>query len=566
MESTGVSYDAQLAKKLQWLTLFRVAIISFLFGATFVFGLDEVRPTEHRFSTNLALYYMTTFTYMASFGYLIALRMIQTQFALVILTYAQLMGDVVLSCALVTITGGTESVFSFLFSLTIVNAAIILYRRGAFVMATLSSLFFFLISLSEMGFLPEALQFHGVSQLPGASMPGAGKNVEEWLSRLLINVGAFYAIAFLSSYLSEQLRRTSEEYRETRDSLETLKALHQNIVSSIRTGLITITSEGRITFFNEAAEDLSGLDSEEVLGRDIDELFPALQHILENEDKKTLVTMEVTAQVLKGKRSLLQWNLSPLKDVSGEQTGQVIFVQDVTRMKHMEEQYTRSRQLAVIGELSARIAHEIRNPLASISGCVQMLEGNVDDQETSGRLRGIILREIDHLNVWISEFLEFSGPIRPEKRSVDLGDLLNQTAEAFRLDPKLSEHSVTVESRGKWYVKADPIQLRQVIWNLLTNSAQSMPFGGTILMGMDLERRDGTNLIRTFVRDEGEGIPEEVQEKIFEPFFTTKQGGTGLGLATCFRIIEEHNGDIEVESQLGKGSTISVYLPQHEGA
>ena len=566
MESTGVSYDAQLAKKLQWLTLFRVAIISFLFGATFVFGLDEVRPTEQRFSTNLALYYMTTFTYMASFGYLIALRLIQTQFSLVILTYVQLMGDVVLSCALVTITGGTESVFSFLFSLTIVNSAIILYRRGAFVMATLSSVFFFLISLSEMGFLPESLQFHGVSQLPGASISGSGKNVEEWLSRLLINVGAFYAIAFLSSYLSEQLRRTSEEYRETRDSLESLKALHQNIVSSIRTGLITITSEGRITFFNEAAEDLSGLDSDEVLGKDIVELFPALQHILENEDKKTLVTMEVTAQMLKGKRSLLQWNLSPLKDVSGEQTGQVIFVQDVTRMKHMEEQYTRSRQLAVIGELSARIAHEIRNPLASISGCVQMLEGNVDDQETSGRLRGIILREIDHLNVWISEFLEFSGPIRPEKRSVDLGDLLKQTAEAFRLDPKLSEHSVTVEARGKWYVKADPIQLRQVIWNLLTNSAQSMPFGGTILMGMDLERRDGTNLVRTFVRDEGEGIPEDVQEKIFEPFFTTKQGGTGLGLATCFRIIEEHNGDIEVDSQLGKGSTISVYLPQHEGA
>jgi len=566
MESTGVSYDAQLAKKLQWLTLFRVAIISFLFGATFVFGLDEVRPTEQRFSTNLALYYMTTFTYMASFGYLIALRLIQTQFSLVILTYVQLMGDVVLSCALVTITGGTESVFSFLFSLTIVNSAIILYRRGAFVMATLSSVFFFLISLSEMGFLPESLQFHGVSQLPGASISGSGKNVEEWLSRLLINVGAFYAIAFLSSYLSEQLRRTSEEYRETRDSLESLKALHQNIVSSIRTGLITITSEGRITFFNEAAEDLSGLDSDEVLGKDIVELFPALQHILENEDKKTLVTMEVTAQMLKGNRSLLQWNLSPLKDVSGEQTGQVIFVQDVTRMKHMEEQYTRSRQLAVIGELSARIAHEIRNPLASISGCVQMLKGNVDDQETSGRLRGIILREIDHLNVWISEFLEFSGPIRPEKRSVDLGDLLKQTAEAFRLDPKLSDHSVTVESRGKWYVKADPIQLRQVIWNLLTNSAQSMPFGGTILMGMDLERRDGTNLVRTFVRDEGEGIPEEVQEKIFEPFFTTKQGGTGLGLATCFRIIEEHNGDIEVDSQLGKGSTISVYLPQHEGA
>ena len=229
------------------------------------------------------------------------------------------------------------------------------------------------------------------------------------------------------------------------------------------------------------------MKSSDVLGSDIVEHFPALRHILTNKDKLELVTLEMTAQVLKGKRTLLQWNLSPLKDREGITAGQVIFVQDVTRIKNMEDQFNRSRQLAVIGELSARIAHEIRNPLASISGCVQMLESTPDDLDTSVRLRGIILREVDHLNTWITEFLEFSGPIRPEKRSVDLGDMLEEIAEAFRLDPKQNEHSITVESRGKFYVKADPGQLRQVIWNLVTNSAQSMPFGGTILMGMDLE-------------------------------------------------------------------------------
>lgn len=567
MENPDLRQESQLAKKLKWLTLFRVPIISFLFGATFVFGIDEVLPSKQRLSTDLALYYMTTFTYTASFAYLLALRAIRTKAGLLVLTYVQLFGDVVLSCGLVSVTGGTESVFTFLFSLTIVNASIILYRRGAFVTATFSSLFFFLIFLSEVGFYPDFLNM-GVSNplMAEEAISALTRDFEDLVSRLFVNIGAFFAIAFLSSYLSEQLRRTSEEYREARDSLETLKALHQNIVSSIRSGLITVTNDHRITFFNQSAEDLSGFKSDDAMGKDIVELFPALHHILMNEDKKQIMTLEVTAQMLNGKRSLLQWNLSPLVDGNGERTGQVIFVQDVTRIKHMEEQFARSRQLAVIGELSARIAHEIRNPLASISGCIQMLEPNSEDQETAERLRGIILREIDHLNAWINDFLEFSGPMRPEKRSVDLGAMLTETAEAFRHDPRMSENSIVVEVRGKWYVNADPMQLKQVFWNLLTNSAQAMPFGGAILVGMEQERRDGTSMVRTFIRDEGEGIPEDVLEKIFEPFFTTKQGGTGLGLATCFRIIEEHNGHIEVESKVGKGSTLIVHLPQYEGA
>ena len=149
MEQKDSLYDSQLAKKLKWLTYFRVAIITFLFGATFVFGFDDIRPSDHRFQTNMALYYMTTFTYVVSVIYMVALRTIQSIRGLLFLTYAQLLGDVLLSGGLVSITGGTESVFTFLFSLTIVNAAIILYRRGAFVIATMSSVFFFLISLSK---------------------------------------------------------------------------------------------------------------------------------------------------------------------------------------------------------------------------------------------------------------------------------------------------------------------------------------------------------------------------------------------------------------------------------
>ncbi len=566
MDSKESVRAIHLSKKLKWLTLFRVAIVSFLFGATFVFSLDD-GYSHSRYQSNLILYYITTLTYAASFGYLVVLRYARAENSLVTLTYVQLFGDVLLSCALVAITGGTESVFTFFFSLTIVNAAIILYRRGAFITATIASLFFVLISLSELGVLPSFLELTDrVQSLQNPTLGRLQKDMADLFSRLFINVGAFYSIAFLSSYLSEQLRLTSEELLENRDSLETLKALHHNIVSSIRSGLITIDLDRQITFFNQSASDISGFTEAECIGKDLNELFPALRHILMNEDKHSLLTLEVTAQMIRGKSSLLQWSISPLIDSGGNRTGQVLFVQDVTRMKQMEEQVARSRQLAVIGELAARIAHEIRNPLASISGCIQMLDASSSDVETNSRLRGIILREVDHLNVWINDFLEFSSPPKTEKRSVDLVSMLEQTAEAFRHDKRMSQSTISVEARGKWYIHADPIRLRQVFWNLLTNSSQAMPFGGNILVGVESTRRDGQDFIRTSVRDEGEGIPEDVQTKIFEPFFTTKEDGTGLGLATSYRIIEEHCGTLELESQVGKGSTFSVYLPQHEGA
>jgi two-component system sensor histidine kinase PilS (NtrC family) len=552
---------ANLAKKLKWLTLFRVVIVSFLFGATVIFNLEEgtglLRDTNH-----IVLYYITTATFAVSFIYWSLLRVMTTETALVRLTYAQLSGDVALSAALVTITGGSDSVFTFFFSLTIVNAAIILYRRGAFIIASAASVFFVLIALSEMGVLSESLQF--TEEI--AAMPTSPVLIKRYITtriyNVVINLLAFYSIAFLSSYLAEQVRRTSEAHHETQLSLEDLKALHHNIVSSIRSGLITIGLDRKITFFNQAVEELSGNYEGQVLGTDIVKVFPALRHILSNKDKLELLTVETTTQMLKGRSALLQWSISPLLDGTGKRIGQVLFVQDVTRVRDMEEQIERAEQFAVIGELAARIAHEIRNPLASISGCIQMLKSSQNDEDTSKRLMSIVLREIGHLNLWINDFLEFSRPSHIEKHSVDITRMLKETIEAFEHDDAMENSSVDVEARQQWLVKGDPVRLKQVFWNLLKNSSQAMPFGGSIHVVVEDCRHRGAMMIRASVSDQGVGISQEVKEQIFDPFFTTKQGGTGLGLATCFRIIQEHGGTIEVESELGQGSTFSVYLPQ----
>jgi two-component system sensor histidine kinase PilS (NtrC family) len=563
-----------LSRRLKWLTLLRVLFVSLLFGATVLFNLDD-GTSLLRYTSHIVLYYITTVTFTVSFVYLILLRILKDERSLVRLTYFQVVGDVVLSAALVAITGGTDSVFTFFFSLVIFYAAIILYRRGALLTATASTLLFLAIGLSEMGVLPESLQLtEGLDGLPGAPDMADGavqaEVIEELQSRILqsriynlvVNIVAFYSIAMLASYLAEQVRRESEGHRQTRHSLEDLQALHRNIVQSLRSGLVTISLDGKISFFNAEIEALSAERKGDLRGADVRDVFPALRHILGNPDKHELLTTEVTTQMIEGRSTLLQWSISPLLDGAGDRIGQVLFVQDVTRIRNMEEQIKRAEQFAVIGELAARIAHEIRNPLASISGCIQMLDTTQNDEETSSRLMGIVLREVAHLNVWINEFLEFSRPPTLERQAFDLVTMINETAEAFRHDEAMRNTSLDVTTPEFRQVQGDPVRMKQVLWNLLKNSSQAMPFGGTIRVDLRDMEHEGQSLVCTSVQDEGTGISPENLEKIFEPFFTTKQGGTGLGLATSFRIVQEHGGSMEVESVEGRGSTFNIYLPQ----
>ena len=561
--------EANLSRRLKWLTLLRVIFVSLLFGATVLFNLDD-GTSLLRYTSHIVLYYITTVTFSISFVYLILLRVLKDERSLVRLTYVQVIGDVALSAALVAITGGTDSVFTFFFSLVIFYAAIILYRKGALLTATASTLLFVCIGLSEIGVLPESIRFtEGLDGLPGAPalVEGAGdlevlRALQSRIYNLVVNTVAFYSIAMLASYLAEQVRDESEGHRETRHSLEDLRALHHNIVQSLRSGLVTISLGGKISFFNPEIEALSADRKGDLMGADIRDVFPSLRHILGNADKHELLTTEVTTQMIDGRSTLLQWSISPLLDGAGDRIGQVLFVQDVTRIRNMEEQIKRAEQFAVIGELAARIAHEIRNPLASISGCIQMLDTTQNDEETSSRLMGIVLREVAHLNVWINEFLDFSRPPNLERQTFDFATMIDETAEAFRHDEAMRNTLLEVSTPDTRRVQGDPVRMKQVLWNLLKNSSQAMPFGGTIRVELKDVEREGESVVRASVQDEGTGISATNLERIFDPFFTTKQGGTGLGLATCFRIVQEHGGNMEVESVEGHGSTFNIYLPQ----
>lgn len=559
-------HDPRLATKLKWLIVFRVVMVSCLLGAMLVFDLQ--RPTfvgadeSHVFITTVAIA-----TYLASLVYVILLRLFRSAGALISQTLVQLFGDTLLAASLVVVTGGTDSVFTFFFSLTIVNASILLFWRGAMLVATASAVLFLLIALVEIGVIPfpGLLVPDGPSlSLLGASDPRGGVSmVSSRVYNLVINVVAFYGIALLASYLSEQLRKSDIQHRETRHDLEDLRALHHNIVTSIMSALVTTTRDGKISFFNPVAEQITGFRETQVLGSDINALFPDLRHILSNEDKRGTLTTETTVQVLRGRTVYLQWFVSPLRDAEGSHVGQVLIFQDISRLKDMEAQVKRAEQLAGIGRLAAGIAHEIRNPLASISGSVQLLAQDSLDPDTRGRLMNIVLRETDHLNLWISDFLEFARPRRAEMLTVRLGQSLEELVEVFRNDPGTSGIDIQFEVDGTAAViEGDAARLRQVFWNLLKNASQAMPDGGTIRVRIERALRGGVPYVHVMVMDTGVGIPQSDLERVFEPFYTTKERGTGLGLATSFRIIADHHGHIEVTSRVRQGTTFHVYLPE----
>lgn len=558
--------DARLAKKLKWLIIFRVVIVSCLLGAMLAFDLQ--RPTfvgddaSHTFITTVAIT-----TYLVSLVYVVLLRSFTSDAALITQTLVQLFGDTLLAASLVVVTGGTDSVFTFFFSLTIVNASILLFRRGALLVATASAVLFLLIALAEIDVIPLANLFasdgSGLALL-GAAGPRSGVSlVSSRVYNVVINVVAFYGIAVLASYLSEQLRKSDIQHRETRHDLEDLRALHHNIVSSIMSALVTTTRDGKISFFNPVAEQITGFQESQVLGSDINTLFPDLRHILSNEDKRGTLTTETTVQVLRGRTVYLQWFVSPLRDAQGRHVGQVLIFQDISRLKDMEAQIKRAEQLAGIGRLAAGIAHEIRNPLASISGSVQLLAQETLDPDTSKRLMNIVLRETDHLNMWITDFLEFARPRRVEMLTVRLGKTLEELIEVFRHDPTASEIDTRFElGDTAATIEGDAARLRQVFWNLLKNASQAMPDGGKISVRVERALRGGVPYVLVTVTDTGSGIPPGELDRIFEPFYTTKERGTGLGLATSFRIVADHHGHIEVSSRVREGTSFRVFLPE----
>lgn len=463
--------------------------------------------------------------------------------------------DIGIVSALVHFSGGPDSLFGFLYVVVALYGALLFERRGVVLAAGLG--------IASYGCV-----------LLLASGPRPGET--EVLGPVLLAVWGLHAAAItigaaLASTLAHALRQRTWAF-------ERLASLHRHTVESLMSGLLTTDVRGRVTSFNPEAERITGLSAEAALGRPLDEVLPepetpgkAQSAAAEGERYRT------PFRDRDGQARHLGIGSYVLRDGAGNASGRVIIFQDVSTVVAMEAELCRSERLAAVGELSASIAHEIRNPLAAIAGAIQVLQTDVDGgaEGASGRLMDIVLRETDRLDSLIGGFLRYArpGPIKPEPVA-----LSRAVAELGEMLAKVLPEGVEIESSVPEGigVEADPDQLRQVLWNLCHNAWQAMPEGGVIGVearrvvasqeegGADRNARKEESWVEICVRDAGTGMPPEVLDHVFDPFFTTKVDGSGLGLAIVHRIIDEHGGSIRVESSEHSGTTVRICLREAE--
>ena len=532
--------------RIKWLIASRAVLVTLLLG-TLIFFQHEYRiypfPTVYLYYFVLSIYVLT-----GIYWYLL-----HEYHNLSLLAYLQISGDILLVTLFVYFTGGIDSGFSPLYQLTIISASIILYRRGGYLSASLSSIL-----------------YGGMLDMQYYNMLGLVQSVNftamQVLYQVFINILSFYVVAFLSGYLSDRLRRTSQELREKSMDYEDLRTMQDHILKSVRSGILTMDLEGKITSCNPAAEDITGYTYAELKSRWQDIFGSSIKGLFGHTNDLMKRPFRFDGPIVKkdGGTAILGTSASLLKDDKNTIHGIILIFQDITKLVEMEEKVRRQEQLAVIGSLAAGIAHEIRNPLASLSGSIQVLQGELDLKGDDKHLMDIVVRETDRLNTIISEFLEYARPQTAHAETILLLPLLDETIMLLKNSRDFRDGiSIRTQVDPQVVIKGDAQRMRQVFWNLLINACQAMPDGGEITVSTTPMSRgaDGSRWCDIVIRDTGRGIAHEYLDKIFDPFFTTKTGGTGLGLAIVDRIIEDHGGVINVESDSGRGTKFSIRLP-----
>jgi two-component system, NtrC family, sensor histidine kinase PilS len=467
----------------------------------------------------------------------------------------QVAGDLLVETFLVYFTGGLDSPFSFLYLVSIITASMLLQRRGGMLTASGAVILY--------GMLGD-LMYYSVLPLPEQSwlVPTPWTSSRLYLN-LATNFAGFYAAAFLTSYISEKLQKTSAELDANRQNLAELRAVNQNVVESIPSGLITLTQYGTASFINPAGCQILAVQPQDVLGRHITELpffDDAEWGRVREELKSGAVVRHEKSDVLVGdERRDIGFALTPLRTIEGGSYGYTLIFQDLTEMKKLEAEVRLKDRMAAVGELSAGIAHEIRNPLAAIAGSVQVLKSSNSLTPQEQRLMSIVLKESERLNKSIAEFLRF---VRPQERmpaEFDIAQSLTETLDLLANSPELGPaHQIRREiAPPSFVITGDADQIRQVFWNLARNAFQAMPNGG--ILNVRTSVTDGEYRI-TF-RDSGHGMSESGLRRLFTPFRTNFPSGTGLGMAISWRIVQDHGGRIDVDSKEGFGTTITVSLP-----
>ena len=533
----------------------RVVLVSLLMGSAILIQIS--RPGAFPVDPFFALIGLT---YAVSVFYLVTLRFAEGHLWLVDLQFGI---DALLVSAFIHVTGGITSNFSSLYLLPIIAASMIRYRRVAVQLAALSAIMYLaLVAVQYVDVaLPLARRFSPAVELP---------TIRVAQYTVAINLGGFIAVALLAGSLADSLRSAGARLEDASHRIRDLRAFNEYVINSLLSGLMTTDDQGSILTFNRAASTIIGVPASQVIGRNVVEVMQM------SESVKSRLTALTAGRSLKvdcahrtaGGRVIDVGLTASTLTFPGGGTGYVWSFQDVTDVKRLERDARLRQRLAAVGEMAAGIAHEIRNPLASMSGSIQVLRQELPLSEDQAQLMDIVLRESERLNDTIRSFLAYARPQRSTMARLDIRRILQDAATLLRNSAELrNDHVIDVEVPAEpVWCEADENQIRQIVWNLATNGLRAMANGGRLRLSVRSEQApEGDEWVVLAIKDEGCGIAPEELDAIFQPFRSSFERGTGLGLAIVHRVVTDYNGTIQVSSEVGVGTIMSVRLPALAG-
>ena len=546
--TTEARHLPALERQLKWLIATRLIGISSVLVSYLVFELSAQGSLPQ---WNL-LFLLAGATYLASVVYILQLRSAMPP---VWKAYTQLAGDLLLVTGLVYFFGGISSPFSMLYLVVIMVASVILRRRAGLTIAGIAYILYAgLLTALANGWIP------ALSVMP----------TQEELSwrvsyNLAIHLFGFFAVAFLTSYLSENVSRAEEELAVKTGSLANLEIFHRDVIQSISSGLVSTDLDGVVTSANRAALEILGFGAGSLVGRPIVE-----SGLFSGEDWSAVTRTDAPPRNSRAEITLrrdgedlpIGFTVNRLTEAKGVPTGWIVVFQDLSQWRALQEELRVKDRMAAVGELAAGLAHEVGNPLAAISGSVQLLSSALavtGGVQRERRLLDIIVKESQRLDRTIKGFLRFAKPRERAAARFDIAALLAENTALLRNSDETTErHAIELDLVPQSAtILGDPDQISQIFWNLARNALKAMPGGGTL----SLTGRLAGDAYRFEFRDTGHGMSEEQRTKIFQPFQSSFDRGTGIGMSIVYRIVQEHGGSITVESRPGAGTTIAVELP-----
>jgi two-component system, NtrC family, sensor histidine kinase PilS len=541
--------EEDFVRKTQWFILWRLVFVSFFLLFTVI--LQEKRGFPPISFFFYGLYFWIALQYGCSVLYIFWLLSGKAVHWAAVM---QLVVDGVFVSAVVAVTGGIDSIFPYFYFLVIVSGGALFHRPGGLLTALYVSLLYGSLLL---------VQGWGPAPFLKSVMIRTVYSGDYYIYQIIMHGIGFLLVGYLSSSFAEQTVQQRGQIEIQRRNIDQLEGLNRIIIENLDFGLITLDRKNTIQTINPAGERILGLDLAQLKSKPLDFIFSELKPPIETREQAGTNRLEFVYRNPQGRNVPIGCSFNAIRENSMPGLGNILSFKDISKIKAMENHWRQVDRLALMGKMAAGMAHEIKNPLASISGSIQVLQEDFKGEPTGEQLFNIMTREVTRLNTLVNSFLNFSKPVPEVNACTDVSELLHGTVELIRKNREVSTGIVwDLEIEPHLLVNISSGEMSQVAWNLLMNAVQALNQEGKVtIKGRSKKFGHPDNWAEFIFKDNGPGIPEKDLGKIFDPFYTTKEQGIGLGLNIVQKIISDRGGRIKAKSTPGEGTKFILLFP-----